>query len=89
MMESRRPVARRHPQERSRGDGWVADGEAGVGVGRLVTARELAAVLNVAPKTVYDWVRQGHVRGLRLGRGRMLRFDAQDVLRQLKAREEG
>lgn len=51
---------------------------------RLLTVREIASWLNMAPKTVYEWAAAGRIPCLRLG-GR-LRFEASEISRWLGER---
>jgi excisionase family DNA binding protein len=55
---------------------------------RLLTAAELAQVLNVPTCTIWKWARAGQVPCLRLPGGRQLvRFDLGDVERVLEGGE--
>lgn len=54
---------------------------------KLLTVRELAQVLGIHEKTVYDWVAKGQLPCVRLGN--RLRFLPSDVSRWLQARKEG
>jgi excisionase family DNA binding protein len=56
--------------------------------GRLLTAREVAEQLGVAPETVVRWTRRGELPGFRLPGG-ALRYRAPDVDAWLAARATG
>jgi excisionase family DNA binding protein len=57
---------------------------------RLITAAELALVLNVPTSTVWKWGRRGQVPCVRLPGGRQfVRFDLADVERALQQGEDG
>jgi len=38
-------------------------------VGKLYTPDQIAQMLQVAPRTILDWIKKGRLRGLRFGRG--------------------
>ena len=38
-------------------------------VGKLYTPDQVAQMLQVAPRTILDWIKKGRLRGLRFGRG--------------------
>ena len=44
---------------------------------RMLTAREVAAMLRVTPKTIAAWIRQGQIRAVRFGR--LWRIPAEEV----------
>ena len=50
---------------------------------RLLTAKELAAALQVSPRTVLEWHRQGRIPGIQ-PTGRTVRFNLDAVLAALK-----
>lgn len=55
---------------------------------RLLTIRETARLLGVSPPTVRVWLRQGHLRAVRLGSRRRVPFA--EVLRLTQgARDDG
>ncbi|MBM3215288.1 helix-turn-helix domain-containing protein [Candidatus Poribacteria bacterium] len=49
------------------------------GSDRLLSVREVAALLNVQPKTIYHWTQAGGFPYVKVGR--LLRFHRADVLR--------
>jgi excisionase family DNA binding protein len=51
---------------------------------RLVTARFLAALLQVSARTILEWFRDGRIPGVKASRG-TVRFDLAEVLAALKA----
>jgi len=53
---------------------------------RLLTVREVAAILHVHPNTVREWERQGLLKAHRLGRRRDRRFDPEEVEAFLRRR---
>ena len=56
----------------------------------LLKVADVAAMLNVQPSTVYEWVRMDYIPHIRLGTGKekpCIRFDAQEVLEWLNARK--
>jgi len=53
---------------------------------RLLRVPELAALLGVHEKTIYDWVARRRLPCLRLGN--RLRFDPNDIARWLASRKE-
>jgi excisionase family DNA binding protein len=55
---------------------------------RLITSRELADVLGVAPATVLDWFEAGRLPGFKLG-GRAVRFRESEVLAWLEECRRG
>jgi excisionase family DNA binding protein len=50
---------------------------------RLVTARFLAALLQVSARTILEWFRDGRIPGVKASRG-TVRFDLDEVLAALK-----
>ncbi|MBI2160964.1 MAG: helix-turn-helix domain-containing protein [Candidatus Rokubacteria bacterium] len=50
---------------------------------KLMTAKELARGLGISLGTVYKMVRTGKVRAIRIGTGRTLRFDPDEVRKAL------
>lgn len=56
-------------------------------VARLLTVRDLALLLGMHPKTIYEWTARGELPCIRLGS--RLRFSTSDVSRWLQARKEG
>jgi putative molybdopterin biosynthesis protein len=54
---------------------------------KLLTVRELAALLGLHEKTIYDWAARGQLPCVRLGN--RLRFDPADITRWVSARREG
>lgn len=50
---------------------------------RLVTAKDLARTLGLSLGTVYRMVREGRIPAIRVGTGRVLRFDPEHVRRAL------
>ena len=57
---------------------------------KLLTADEVAAVLNVSRKSVYKWAEAGRLPFIRLG-GRVVRFDPEAVRQFIESgrRNEG
>ncbi|HST26574.1 MAG TPA: helix-turn-helix domain-containing protein [Gaiellaceae bacterium] len=53
----------------------------------LLTARELADVLNLSASTVLDWFEAGRLPGFKLGRA--VRFRESEILAWLEARRVG
>ena len=51
--------------------------------GRLMTAKEVARRLGLSLGTVYTMAREGKIPTIRVGRGRTLRFDLDEVKRAL------
>lgn len=49
---------------------------------QLLTVRETAETLNVSRQTVYNWVRCGHLKAVRIGR--TLRINPRDLPGQAK-----
>lgn len=49
----------------------------------FVTAKELAHTLGLSQGTVYKMVREGRIPAIRVGAGRTLRFDPDEVKRAL------
>ncbi len=45
----------------------------------LMKAKELARTLGISPGTLYKMVRAGKLRAIRIGTGRTLRFDLDEV----------
>jgi len=59
---------------------------------RLLHARDIAAILNVRPSTVYALCRRGELVHIRLSEGRrrpLIRFSREDVERFLRDRSVG
>ena len=54
----------------------------------LMTAAQVAELLQVHYNTVYRWVDEGHLKGFRLPGGRGLRFRRADVLALLEPEEK-
>lgn len=52
---------------------------------RLLTVDEVAAWLQVKPRTIYQWVHEGYIPVLKLGA--LVRFDQAGVAAWLKKRE--
>lgn len=52
---------------------------------RLLTVDEVAAWLQVKPRTIYQWVHEGYIPVLKLGA--LVRFDQASVSAWLKKRE--
>ena len=50
---------------------------------RLVTAKDLARTLGLSLGTIYKMAREGRIPAIRVGTGRVLRFDPDDVRRAL------
>jgi excisionase family DNA binding protein len=48
-----------------------------LGLPRVVTAKQLAAAIQVAESTIYEWVHQGYIPHVRLGR--CVRFNLGEV----------
>lgn len=47
---------------------------------RYLTVREAAEVLNVSPQTIYNWVKTGHLKAVRMGiRGRTIRISPKTI----------
>lgn len=67
----------KHPPSIGPGDGQYDDRKR-----RLLTARELAALLGVTSSTVRRWARSGRVPCLRAGH-RFIRFEREAALRAL------
>jgi len=56
----------------------------------LLTAEQIAQMLNVQRSTVYEWVRMGYIPCFRLGTGKkkpLVRFSLSQVQEWLKAKE--
>lgn len=51
---------------------------------RLLTPRELAEMLQVKPSTIYQWVHEGFIPHVKVGR--LVRFREGDVSRWIDAR---
>ena len=54
-------------------------------MGRYLTAKQLSEILQVSPKTVYDWVSVGFIPHVKVGRS--VRFEEEKVRRWLSYRE--
>ena len=54
---------------------------------QLLTVREVAELLRINEKTVYEWARRGTLPCFRVGN--RLRFDPHDITRWLASRKEG
>jgi excisionase family DNA binding protein len=54
---------------------------------RLISAKEVAAILNTSPTRVRTLVRDGHLRSIRLGEEGWHRFDPREVERFLAGEE--
>jgi excisionase family DNA binding protein len=57
----------------------------------LITADDVAAILNVRRSTVYEWARMSYLPSVRLGRGTrrpLIRFEREAVLKWLSSRRE-
>jgi excisionase family DNA binding protein len=52
---------------------------------KLMTAKELARTLGISLGTVYKMVRVGKIAAIRIGTGRTLRFDLDEVRQALAA----
>lgn len=52
---------------------------------RLLTVDDLAAWLQVKPRTIYQWVHEGYIPVIKLGA--LVRFDQASILAWLKKRE--
>jgi excisionase family DNA binding protein len=52
---------------------------------RLLTVDEVAAWLQVKPRTIYQWVHEGYIPVMKLGA--LVRFDQSSVSAWLKKRE--
>lgn len=52
---------------------------------RLLTVDEVAAWLQVKPRTIYQWVHEGYIPVIKLGA--LVRFDQSSVSTWLKKRE--
>lgn len=52
---------------------------------RLLTVDEVAAWLQVKPRTIYQWVHEGYIPVIKLGA--LVRFDQSSVSAWLKKRE--
>lgn len=59
--------------------------DAGRKVDRLLTVDEVAAWLQVKPRTIYQWVHEGYIPVIKLGS--LVRFDQASVLAWVKKRE--
>lgn len=51
---------------------------------RLITADEVAALINISPKSIYRWASEGRLPSFR--EGRVIRFLASDVEAFIKSR---
>ncbi len=47
---------------------------------RMLTLREVAAVLNIHPNTVRRWERKGLLRSYKIGPRRSIRFKQEDIV---------
>lgn len=52
---------------------------------RLLTVDEVAAWLQVKPRTIYQWVHEGYIPVIKLGA--LVRFDQSNISAWLKKRE--
>lgn len=59
--------------------------DAGRKVDRLLTVDEVAAWLQVKPRTIYQWVHEGYIPVIKLGS--LVRFDQASVFAWVKKRE--
>ncbi|MCB9073728.1 MAG: helix-turn-helix domain-containing protein [Bdellovibrionaceae bacterium] len=50
----------------------------------LLTVKDVAQMLGVSPKTVYEWVKLNRIPAVRLGRA--LRFDKQKIAEWLRTK---
>lgn len=48
---------------------------------KLLTADQVAEILNCSPKTVYSWAELGRIPSIKIGMGRkaILRFDSEEI----------
>lgn len=49
---------------------------------RLFDIKQLSEILNVKPKTIYDWTHKGQIPYIKIGR--LLRFDLNDIERWIR-----
>lgn len=59
--------------------------DAGRKADRLLTVDEVAAWLQVKPRTIYQWVHEGYIPVIKLGS--LVRFDQASILAWVKKRE--
>ncbi len=59
--------------------------DAGRKVDRLLTVDEVAAWLQVKPRTIYQWVHEGYIPVIKLGS--LVRFDQASITAWVKKRE--
>lgn len=59
--------------------------DAGRNVDRLLTVDEVAAWLQVKPRTIYQWVHEGYIPIIKLGS--LVRFDQASITAWVKKRE--
>lgn len=59
--------------------------DAGRNVDRLLTVDEVAAWLQVKPRTIYQWVHEGYIPVIKLGS--LVRFDQASITAWVKKRE--
>jgi len=52
---------------------------------KLIDVTQLAEMLGVKPKTIYDWSHKGLIPCVKLGR--LLRFDPDDIERLVKSKK--
>ncbi|MFA5140655.1 MAG: helix-turn-helix domain-containing protein [Elusimicrobiota bacterium] len=55
------------------------------GIDRLLTVDEVAAWLQVKPRTIYQWVHEGYIPVIKLGA--LVRFDQASLMTWVKKRE--
>ena len=49
---------------------------------KILNVKQLAEILNVKPKTIYDWKHKGKIPYLKFGR--LLRFDYDEIVKWVK-----
>lgn len=54
---------------------------------KIITIKELSEIINVKPKTIYQWAESGQIPCLKINR--LVRFDMERISDWLKAREMG
>jgi excisionase family DNA binding protein len=52
---------------------------------KLMTLAQVAELLNVKPKTIYDWTHRRRIPCVKLGR--LLRFDQDEIERWVKSKK--
>lgn len=52
---------------------------------QLLDVTQLASVLNISPKTLYDWVHKEKIPYVKLGH--LIRFDCEDIREWIKSRK--